>query len=166
MQQKRSANQRLNEENRNIWAILYTLFTNNFNTGSDIFSIMQQKRSANQRLNEENRIFPGENVSLKTDNHHLNEKIKEQESTLKSYQEPGEWIKPKKTVTWENPPAPLTWEKLNSNKFDPLTDFDILDSDSASDDESYNDDEKVSFNDQLRTVQLQRKVQFLQKKAD
>ena len=105
-----------------------------------------------------------ENTSLKTDNHHLNEKIKELESTLKSYQEPGEWIKPKKTVTWENPPTPPTWEKLNSNKFDPLTDFDILDSDSASDDKSYNDDEKVSFNDQLKTVQLQRKVEFLQKK--
>ena len=105
-----------------------------------------------------------ENISLKTDNHHLNEKIKELESTLKSYQEPGEWIKPKKTVTWENPPTPPTWEKLNSKKFDPLTDFDILDSDSVSDDESYNNDEKVSFNDQLRTVQLQRKAEFLQKK--
>ena len=50
------------------------------------------------------------------------------------------------------------------NKFDPLTVFFILDSDSTSDDVSYNDDEKVSFNDQLRTVQLQRKVQFLLKK--
>ena len=56
-----------------------------------------------------------------------------------------------------------TIPKLNSNKFDPLTDLDILDSDSASDDDSYNEYEKVSFNDQLRTVQLQRKVQFLQK---
>ena len=84
------------QEFRNIWAILYTLFTNNVNTGSDIFSIMQQKRSANQRLNEENRIFPRENISLKTDNHHLNKKIKELESTLKSYQEPGKWIKPKR----------------------------------------------------------------------
>ena len=47
---------------------------------------------------------------------------------------------------------------MENLKFDPLTDFDFLDSDSASDDESYNDDEKVSFNDQLRIVQ------FLQKK--
>ena len=64
----------------------------------------------------------------------------------------------------ENPPTPPTWEKLNSNKFDPLTDHDILDLDSSSDDENYNDNEKVSFNDQPRTVQLQRKVQPLQKK--
>ena len=108
---------------------------------------MQQERSANQRINEEVGILLRENISLKTDNHHLNEKIKELESTLKSHQEPGEWIKPKNTVTWENPPTPPTWENLNSNKFDPLTDFDIFYSDSASDDESYNDDEKVSFND-------------------
>ena len=108
---------------------------------------MQYERSANQRLNEEIRILLRENISLETDNHHLNETIKELESTLKSYQEPGEWIKPEKTVVWENPPTPPTWEKLNSNKFDPPTDFDFLDSDSASDDESYNDDEKVSFND-------------------
>ena len=64
---------------------------------------MQQERSANQKLNEEIRILLRENISLKTDNHHLNEKIKELESTLKSYQKPGEWFKPKKTVTWENP---------------------------------------------------------------
>ena len=140
---------RYQQEIRNMWAALHTLFTNNVNTGSNIFSIMQQERSANQKLNEEIRILLRENISLKTDNHHLNEKIKELESTLKSYQEPGEWIKPKQTVTWENPPTPPTWEKLNSNKFDPLTDFDILDSDSASDDDSYNEHEKVSFNDQL-----------------
>ena len=42
--------------------------------------------------------------------------------------------------------------------------FNVLDSDSASGDDSYNEYEKVSFNDQLRTVQLQRKVQFLQEK--
>ena len=152
------------QEFRNIWAALHTLFTNNVNTGSEIFSIMQQERSANQKLNEEIRILLRENISLKTDNHHLNEKIIELESILKSYQEPGEWIKPKKTVTWENAPTPPTWEKLNSNKFDPLTDFDILDLDSASDDDSHNEYEKVSFNDQLRTVQLQRRVQFLQRK--
>ena len=87
---------------------------------------MQHERSANQRLNEEIRILLRENISLKTANHHLNEKIKELESTLKSYQEPGEWIKPRKTVAWENPPTPLTWEKLSSNKFDPLTNFDFL----------------------------------------
>ena len=87
------------QEFRNIWAALHTLFTNNVNTGSDIFSIMQQERSANQRLNEEIRILLREKISLKTDNHHLNEKIKELESTLKSYQKPGEWIEPKKTVT-------------------------------------------------------------------
>ena len=85
------------QEFRNIWAALHTLFTDNLNTGSDIFSIMQQERSANQKLNEEIRILLRENISLKTDNHHLNEKIKELhvESTLKSYQEPREWIKPK-----------------------------------------------------------------------
>ena len=84
------------QEFRNIWAALHTLFTNNVNTGSDILSIMQQERSANQRLNEEIRILLRENISLETDNHHLNKKIKELESTLESYQEPGEWIKPKK----------------------------------------------------------------------
>ena len=35
------------QELRNIWAALHTLFTNNVNTRSDIFSIMQQERSAN-----------------------------------------------------------------------------------------------------------------------
>ena len=62
---------------------------------------------------------------------------------VKSYQEPGEWIEPKKTVAWENPPTPPTWPKLNSNKFDPLTDFDFLD-----------------------LVQLQRNVQFFAEKTD
>ena len=51
---------------------------------------MQQERSANHRLNKEIRILLRENISLKTDDHHLNEKIKELESTFKSYQEPGE----------------------------------------------------------------------------
>ena len=83
------------QEFKNIWAALHTLFTNNVNTGSDIFSITQQERSANQKVNEEIRILLREDISLKTDNHHLNEKIKELESTLKSYQEPGERIKPK-----------------------------------------------------------------------
>ena len=83
------------QEFRNIWAAPHTLFTNNVKTGSDIFSIMQHERSANQRLNEEIRILLRGNSSLKTDNHHLNEKINELESTLKSYQGPGEWIKPK-----------------------------------------------------------------------
>ena len=45
------------QEFRNIWAALHTLFTNNVNTGSDVFSKMQQERSANQRLNEEIRIY-------------------------------------------------------------------------------------------------------------
>ena len=77
------------QEFRNIWAALHTLFTNNVNTGSNIFSIMQQERSANQKLNEEIRILLRENISLKTDNHHLNEKIKELESTRIRNQENG-----------------------------------------------------------------------------
>ena len=36
---------------------------------------MQQEGSANQKLNEEIRILLRENISFKTDDHHLNEKI-------------------------------------------------------------------------------------------
>ena len=120
----------------------------------------------NYRLNEELRALLRENNSLKTENTILSSKIKDLESSISQNWDTEGWIKPKKTVSWKDN-VPPTWGKVDhNNRYSPL--FSDTDSQSNTESDSCDDSEisenQPTFSQQFQTVQLQRKINYLQSK--
>ena len=166
---------RYHQEIKNIWSAIHSLFTTNLQKGSDILSLVKHEREINHSLNEKLRVILNENNSLKARISSLNDKIKDLESTIEQYQNTDKWEKPRKTA----PPkvwTPPTWKKVNiNNKYNTLLE---LNSESDSDPEnisansttsginskSNSHPQKQSYEEQLHTVHLQRKINYLQLK--
>ena len=166
---------RYHQEIKNIWSAIHSLFTTNLQKGSDILSLVKHEREINHSLNEELRAMLNENNSLKARISSLNDKIKDLESTIEQYQNTDKWEKPRKTA----PPKvwiPPTWKKVDiDNKYNTLLE---LNSENDSDPEnisansttsginskSNSHPQKLSYEGQLHTVHLQRKINYLQLK--
>ena len=155
-----------NQEIKNIWSAIHSLFTSNIQNGSDILSLVKQEREMNYRQNEKLRALLRENNYLKTENTILSSKIKDLESSISQNWDTEGWIKPKKTVSWKDN-VPPTWGKVDhNNRYSPL--FSDTDSQSNTESDSCDDSEisenQPTFSQQYQTVQLQRKINYLQSK--
>ena len=166
---------RYHQEIRNIWSAIHSLFTSNLQKGSDILSLVKHEREINHSLNKELRAILNENNSLKARINNFNDKIKDLESTIEQYQNTDEWERPRKTA----PPkvwTPPTWKKVDiDNKYNTLLELNS-ESDSDSDPESISANsttsdinsksnshpQRQSYEEQLHTVHLQRKINYLQ----
>ena len=78
-----SPNSHIQQEFKNVWSAIHSLFTNTVQTGSDIVSLVKHERKINHRLNEELRLLCSENSSLQAKNNTLSEKISELKSTIR-----------------------------------------------------------------------------------
>ena len=73
----------IQQEFKNVWSAIHSLFTNNIQTASDIVSLVKHEREINHRLNEELRLLCSKNSPLQAKCNTLSEKIKELESTIR-----------------------------------------------------------------------------------
>ena len=129
---------------------------------------MKQEKETNEKLNQEIRSLISENNSIKFENLSLKARVNELRNTIDAYSDQidSEFERPKKTCHPKNR-VPPTWGKVDlQNKYSPLL---SVPSETESDDfltyvirDRHN--LKPSFEEQLQTVHLHRKVNFLQQK--
>ena len=129
---------------------------------------MKQEKETYEKLNQEIRSLIGENISIKFENLTLKAKVNELRNTIDAYSDQidNEWERPKKTCHPKNR-VPPTWGKVDlQNKYSPL--LSALSENESDDFPTYvttnRHNLKPSFEEQLQTVHLHRKVNFLQQK--
>ena len=151
------------QELRNLWAAIHTLFNNSIDVGSEVFNLLKQEKETNQKLNQEIRSLIMENNSIKFKNLTLKAKVNELRNTIDAYSDQidNEWERPKNTFHSKNRGKVDLQNKYSSLLSAP--------SETESDDFSTyvtrnRHNLKPSFEEQLQTVHLQRKVNFLQQK--
>ena len=136
--------------------------------GSEVFNLLKQEKETNEKLNQEIRSLISENNSIKFENPNLKARVNELRNNTDAYSDQidSEWERSKKTCHFKNW-VPPTWRKVDlQNKYSPL-----LSAPSETESDHFTtyvirdrDNIKPSFEEQLQTVHLQRKVNFLQQK--
>ena len=56
------------QELKNLWAAIHTLFNNSIEAGSEVFNLLKQEKETNEKLNQEIRSLISENNSIKFEN--------------------------------------------------------------------------------------------------